>query len=447
MARLKIVDTTLRDGHQCLWATRMPTRMMLPVAETFDRAGFHAIELMGNVHFDACVRYLGENPWERMRAMKRRITRTPLQGFLRSACVLGFELQPMDLNRLWVELLFAHGLERIVAFDGLHDFDNIAEPLRHAKRLGARAIAWLIFSESPVHTDALYARKAREIIARAQVDEIIIQDTSGILTPERAATLIPAVKKEIGGMALGLHSHSLVGLPQRTYLEAVKHGVDCLYTCIAPIADGNAPPAVQRVARNLRHAGFELDIDDGAIDQIARHFEAAARAEGRPFGRVRDFDLAQFDHQIPGGVLSNLVAQLEQAGIGERIEEVLEECGRVRAEFGYPIQVTPFSQLIAVQATLNVLHGERYAVVPDEVKKYALGYFGKPLAPVQGDVLDRIVERGARSIALRPEAPPPAVPRLRAKYPGIGDEERLLRHSFPGDLIDVLPGLAAAGVA
>ena len=436
--RLQVFDTTLRDGHQCLWATRMPTAMMLPVIETFDRTGYGAIELMGNVHFDTCVRYLRENPFERLREVKKRLVRTPLQGFIRSACVLGFDIKPADINRLWVDVLLRNGTDRLLAFDGLHDFDNTAPYLRYAKENGARTVHWLIFSDSPVHTDEMYAAKAREIIDRADVDEIVIQDTSGILTPERAATLVPALRAAAGDRPLGLHSHCLVGLPQRTYLEAARHGVDGLYTCVSPIADGNAPPSVQTTARNLRYAGYELDIDDAAIDAVSRHLDAGITLLGKPPGRPQDFDLGQFDHQIPGGVMSNLIANLEQAGMADRLAAVLEESGRVRAELGWPIMVTPFSQHVAVQAALNVIHGERYGVVLDEVKLYALGYFGKLPAPVEPDVLDRIIERGSTAIALDPPEPEPAVERLRRQYPGIDDEERMLRYSFPEDVVDDL---------
>ena len=436
--RLKILDTTLRDGHQCLWATRMPTAMMLPVIEAFDRVGYGAVELMGNVHFDACVRYLRENPFERMREVKKRLVHTPMQGFIRSACVLGFDIKPADLNRLWIEILMRNGTDRMLGFDGLHDFDNTAPYLTHAKELGATTIHWLIFSDSPVHTDEMYVAKAHEIIERADVDEIVIQDTSGILTPERAATLVPALKAVVGDRPLGLHSHCLVGLPQRTYLEAAKHEIDSLYTCISPVADGNAPPSVQTTAKNLRYAGYELDINDEAIDEISRHLDAGITLLGKAPGRPQDFDLGQFDHQIPGGVLSNLIANLEQAGMADQLAAVLEECSRVRAKLGWPIMVTPFSQHVAVQAALNIIHGERYGIVIDEVKLYALGHYGKLLAPVEPDILDRIVEWGSQAIALERPEPEPVVDKLRKQYPDLDDEERMLRYSFPEDVIDDL---------
>ena len=435
MAKVKFVDTTLRDGHQCLWATRMSTAMMRPVMEPMDRIGFEAIEVMGAVHFDACVRYLKDDPWERIRLFRRHVRR-PLQVITRSRCVLGFELQPLDLHRLWIERLMACGVDRLVAFDGLHDLDNLVEGLLHAKSLGAYTIGWLIFSESPIHTDALYAAKAREFIDRARVDAVMIEDTSGILTPERARTLIPAIKAAIGGRPLALHTHNLVGLAQRTYIEAVELGVESLYTCIAPIADGAAPPSVQTTIRNLRHLGHGVDLDDVAIAGVSACFAQIAERGGFPLGAPNDFDAANFGHQIPGGVLSNLVSQLHSAGLGHRLDEVLAECSRVREELGWPIMVTPFSQLVGVQATLNVLEGERYARIPDEVKRYALGYYGKLPAPVEPEVFDRIVENGSPAIALAPPEPEPVLDALQRRYPDASGDELLLRHSFPAHVLD-----------
>lgn len=436
MAKIGIVDTTLRDGHQCLWATRMSTATMLPVAEILDHAGFLSIEVLGAVQVDAAVRYLGENPWERLRLLRQRITATPLQALIRSKCALGFDLQPDDIQRLWIECLVRNGIRRLIAFDGLHDLDNLADGMRHAKRLGAYTTGWLIYSDSPVHTDELYVAKAREFIERCEADALMIEDASGVLTPERVRTLVPALKAALGDVSLGLHSHGLIGLPQRTYLEAARLGVDNLYTCIPPLADGNAPPSVRTTVRNLRHLGFTVDVDDAAVADVAAHFERVAEAEGKPRGQPADFDAAQFDHQIPGGVLSNLAAQLAAAGLADRLDAVLEECGRVRAELGWPIQVTPFAQLIGVQATLNLIAGERYARVPDEVKKYALGYYGRPLAPVDPEALDRIVANGSPAIPLERTPPEPALPRLRKAYPGASDEALLLYHFFPRDLAD-----------
>jgi oxaloacetate decarboxylase alpha subunit len=433
---IRIVDTTFRDAQQCLWATRMSTAMMLPIAETLDAAGFDVAEVMGAVQFDAAIRYLSENPWERLRVLRERITRTPLQALIRSKCVLGFDLVPDDLSALWAERLIANGVKRLIVFDGLHDLDNLAASTRRAHELGAFVTGWLTFADSPVHTDELYVAKAREFIERLKIDALMIEDTGGILTPERAATLVPAVKAAIGGMSLGLHSHGLIGLCQRTYLEAVKHGVDNLYTAVAPLADANAPPSIATTARNLRASGYACAVDDARIAEMSAHIDRVADLTGKPKGVPRDFDVTFLGHQIPGGVHSNLKAQLEAAGLGDKLPAVLDESARVRADLGWPIQVTPFAQFIGVQATLNVVRGERYAVVPAEVKKYALGYYGKLLAPVAPDCLDRIVERGPSSIALTPPMLEPIVPTLRKRYPGADDDQLLLRHFFDGGLVD-----------
>jgi len=436
MAPLNLIDTTFRDGQQCNWATRMSTADMLPAAQDLDRAGFDAIEVIGAVQFDAAVRYLEENPWERLRQLRQRITRTPMQAVIRSSCILGFEPQPEDINLLWVELLIKNGCTRFVAFDGLHDLDNVVPALRHAKSLGAMTTGWLTFSDSPVHTDELYAQKAREFIDRADVDALLIEDASGVLTPERLRTLVPAIRAEIGDMSLGLHSHGVVGLPQRSYLAAAELGLDNLYTCVPPVADSNAPPSVMTTLRNLQATGYDADLDIQALERARDHLQRVSIAEGRPEGRVKDFDAAAVGHQVPGGVMSNLEAQLEQVGMAHKLAEVLEECTRVRADLGWPIQVTPFAQFIGVQATLNVINGARYSVVPDEVKKYALGHYGKLLSPVDPEALDRIMENGSAYIKEPPATLQPVLPELRRKYPDLDDEARLLRHFFDGAMID-----------
>jgi oxaloacetate decarboxylase alpha subunit len=438
MSEIQLVDTTLRDGQQCLWATRMPTREMLAVAEKLGAAGFQAVEVLGPVQVDSCVRYLHEDPWFRLRELRRRMPRVPLQAVIRSACVFGFVLQPQDLNELWVDQVVANGCNRIAAYDGFHDFDNIVDTLTHAKALGCYTVAWLVYSVSPVHTDELYLAKAAEIVRRAPVDEIQIQDIGGLLTPERAATLVPAIKSVVGVRRLSLHTHNLCGLSQRTVLEAVRLGVDTIYTSIAPLADGNAPPSAQRTIHNLRASGHTVDIDDALLGQVSLELEKIASDAQRPLGRVLDYDVRQFEHQVPGGAMSNLCAQLDELGAGHRLPEVLDECARVRRELGYPIMVTPFAQMVVVQATLNTLQGERYLVVPDNVKKYALGAFGKPLAPIDPNVLDRIIDRGSRSIGLALKPLEPVVQRVRREFSDASDEVKLLLHAFPRAWVEAL---------
>jgi oxaloacetate decarboxylase alpha subunit len=441
---IRFMDTTLRDGHQCIWATRMTTAMMLPIADKLDRAGFEIIDLMSGVQFDVAIRHLKENPWERIRLMRERVTRTPLQANLRSKSVLSFDMLPDDINALWIERLIANGIRSVRAFDALNDMDNIVDSLRLARTLGARAVGAVVFSESPVHTDAMYVAKTKELIARAGVDAIMLKDPSGLLTLDRVRALVPALKHACGDIPLEFHSHALTGLAPLLYLEAARLGADQLHTCIAPLANGAAQPAVQTIARNLRSLGYTVNLDDARINDISTHFRLVAEQEGNPLGAVAEYDAFHYRHQIPGGMLSNMREQLEQAGLAHKFGEVLAECARVRTELGWPVMVTPFSQLVGTQAVINVTQGVRYQTVPDEVKKYALGYYGKLLAPLEPNVLDRIVNNGSPGIALKPQPPEPGVQSLRRKYPHATDEERLLRYMYAGSQVD---DMLAAGPA
>ena len=436
MAEIRIIDTTLRDAHQCLWATRMTTAMMLPVAEQMDRAGFEAIDLMSAIQFDVCVRYLKEDPWQRLRLMRQKVTRTRLQSAMRSKSLLSFDVQPDDVNYLWLECLAKNGIRRVRAIDALCDLDNIVGILRLVKELGMESVGSVVFCQSPVHTDQFYAQKTRELIERAGIDVMMIKDPGGLLTPDRIRTLVPAMLEVTGKVPLELHSHCMTGLAPLVYLEGVRLGVTQIQTSIAPLANGPAQPATQTVVRNLRSMGYTVNIDDRLVAAAGAHFKRVAEHAGLPLGVPMEYDQFHYEHQIPGGMLTNMKFQLQQAGLMHKFDQVLEETARVFRELGWPAMVTPFSQLVGTQAVLNVMQGERYRTVPDEVKKYALGYYGKLLAPVEPDVLDRIIANGSSLIALKPQPPAPAVPRLREKYPHLSDEERLLRHLYAGSQVD-----------
>ncbi len=436
MKPVRIIDTTLRDAPQCLWATRMTTAMMLPVAERMDRAGFGRMDLAAAIQFDVCVRYLKENPWEKFRLLRSKINATPLQATVRGRSLVSFDILPDDIIELWVDRLVATGFRVICAMDGLNDVDNLAVSLTRAKALGAATEASLAFSQSPVHTDEHYANAAAQIIRRLGVDAIKIRDAGGLLTPDRIRTLVPALKRVMGTTRLALHSHCLTGLAPLVYLEGIKLGVDEVAASIAPLANGPAQPATQTFVRNARALGFDAGVDLGIADEVGEHFRRIAEQEGLPLGVPAEYDEFHFTHQVPGGMLTNLRFQLDQAGLGDRFDAVLEECARVREELGWPIMITPFSQLVGTQAVLNVVQPERYRVVPNEVKKYALGHYGKLLAPVAPDVLDRIVANGSSEIGREAVALAPAVPELRRRYPGQSDDERLLRFMFAGNQVD-----------
>ena len=433
---ITVVDQTFRDAHQCLWATRMTTAHMLPVAEIMDRIGFQRVEAIAAIQFDVCVRFLKEDPWQRVRLLRERIRRTPLSSFLRSKNLVSFDFVPDDIVAFWVERLLANGIREVGSFDGLNDVDNMLTALDVARQFGARTIGALSYSLSPVHTDELYASIAKALVDRGKVDSIWIKDAGGLLTVDRIRTLVPALRKVVGNTPLELHSHCLTGVAPLVYLEGIKAGADCIHTSIAPLANGAAQPSLQSMTKNLRHLGFRLDIDDAAVAQVSEHFSRVSEQEDKPVGQVLEYDAFHYEHQIPGGMLSNFRVQLAEAGLSHKFDELLQECARVRQELGYPIMITPFSQFVGIQAVLNVVHGERYRHVPDEVKKYALGYYGKLLAPVEPNVLDAIVQNGSQHIALAPSPLEPGLARLRKRYPRANDDELALRAMFAGNQVD-----------
>ena len=429
---IEVVDTTYRDAHQSLWATRMTTAHMLPVARMMDDIGFQRLDVIAAAEFDACVRFLKEDPWERVRLLCERFAKTPLSSFLRSKNLVTFDFVPDDVVELWVERLVANGLKEVGTFDGLNDVDNMLVAIDAARRLGVKTFGAISYCLSPVHTDELYVRTARALVERGRIDALWLKDAGGLLTVDRIRTLVPALKKAIGSVPLELHSHCLTGVAPLVYIEGVKAGAERIHTSIAPLANGAAQPSTQSMMKNLGALGYRLDLDEALIDKVSDHFTRVARQEGKPTGEILEYDAFHYEHQIPGGMLSNFRSQLAEAKLSHKFQELLEECARVRKELGYPIMITPFAQFVGTQAVLNVLHGERYRHVPDELKKYALGYYGKLLAPVDPDVLDRIVENGSPHIALEPRPLPPAVSGLRKKYPNADDDERLLRFMFAG---------------
>jgi len=441
LREIKVVDTTLRDGQQCLWATRMTTAMMLPIASKLERAGYAAIDLMGSIQFDVCVRYLKENPWERIRLMRGRIPHVPFKGGIRSKSLVTFGKLPDDVVDLWIRHLVRAGINKLAFFDALFDFDNLIDGMKAAREEGADVGLALVFCESPVHTDELYARKAREMMQRMAMqrmafDHLMLKDSCGLLTPDRTRTLVPALKAVIGDIPLEMHSHCMTGLAPLVYLEGVKAGADAVQTATAPLANGPSQPATQTIVRNLRGMGYTVNLDDRIVDEVSAHFKRVAACEGKPVGVPMAYDAFHYRHQIPGGMLTNLQSQLRDDGMLERFDEVVDETVRVREELGYPIMVTPFAQLVVTQALLNVISKERYKIVPDEVKKYALGYYGQLLAPVAPNALDRVIENGSAAIGPDPQPPAPGLNKLRKTYPSATDEERLLRAMFAGSQVD-----------
>ncbi len=427
MTQVRFVDTTLRDGQQSLWAYGMRTGMMVPVAAQMDKAGFEAIELGGPVELPKCVRELREDPWERYRLVIPQFKKTPLR--LIHGTRSGFAIYPHALHQLYDTCMANAGVSEVRMSDSWNDPADWAWRVQQAKNAGLKPIINLIYTVSPRHTDEHYAQKIREAIA-LDVYRIILKDPGGILTPERTKTLAPAVLAAAGDTTVELHTHCTTGLGALCCLEAIKAGMTSVNTAIPPLADGSSNPSIFNVAMNARALGYKTLIDEEPLREVAKHFTACAKQDGLPIGKTPEYDYAQYVHQVPGGMISNLRHQLSRVGMEHKLDQTLDEAAQVRAEFGYPIMVTPLSQFVGSQAAINVIIGERYKEVTDQTIEYAMGIWGKEgAAYMDADVKDKILNRPrAREIAERPQ-PTDSLDDLRRKYGGRGasDEEVLLR--------------------
>ena len=427
---VRLIDVTLRDAHQCLWATRMTTAMMRDIAPRLDDAGFEAIDLVGGAVFDVCVRYLREDPWERMRILSKWVTKTPLIIHTRGQSLFTFEFFADDIVELAAARFAANGMRYHTPYDALNDMRNLEIPIKTAKRHGMYVVGGLVYTWSPVHTDAYYVAKVKELILHG-VDAVFLKDASGLLTPERVATLVPAIKQTLGGRPLQLHTHCNSGLAPYVVLQAVEYGVDVVHTATSTLANGVSHSPTERVVRNLRRRGHDVAIDLAPVEEVAERLRYIAEKEGKPVGTPNEYDEFHFLHQCPGGMVSNLAYQLETMGLKGRLEEILEEAWHVREDLGYPIVVSPFAQYIVTQSVLNVMGRDkgraRYDTVPDEVRLYARGGYGEIAGKIEPNLYDKIT-RGAAPITERPGAlVPPALARIRsARGPFASDDDLLL---------------------
>jgi oxaloacetate decarboxylase (Na+ extruding) subunit alpha len=445
MADIELVDVSVRDGNQSLWgATGLRTPQILQVAPLLDRVGFRAIDYTSSTHMGVAVRTYQEDPWERIRLTREAMPNTALQFIGTGFRFISWETAHPEFMQLVYDRLAVNGMDRVVVLDPMHDMDAAVESARMIRKAGiAEIIGALVYTISEVHDDAFYAGLAKQMAACPDIDRVYVKDPAGLLTPERARTLLPAVREQLHGKPLELHSHCTIGLSPITYATAADL-VDVLQVACGPLSNGSSLPDAQQVVANLRELGHHVDVDDRLLARVADYFHRLAEAEGLPSGRPRDFDAAFLRHQVAGGVMTTTRRQLRELGMEDRFDDVMEEVGRVRAELGYPIMVTPFPQMVCSQALFNVIGDERYGNVPDQVIRYLHGSFGKPAGPVDPDVRDRILDRPrARELATEPPAKTPA--ELRRDFaPGISDEELLLRATMPADQVDAM---LAAGPA
>ena len=388
--KVKITETAFRDAHQSLLATRMRTRDMVPIIEEMDKVGYHAIEAWGGATFDTCIRFLNEDPWERLRILKENFTETPLQMLLRGQNLLGYKHYADDIVTKFVEKSYENGIDIFRIFDAMNDIRNMQQSIKVAKEQGAHVQGTISYTISPVHTIDKFVEFAKELEA-LECDSIAIKDMAGLITPSVVFELVTRLKEETD-LLVNLHSHCTSGMTPISYYAACQAGVDILDTAISPIAWGTSQPPTESIVASLQGTEFDTGLDLKALNQIKKYFETLReKYEGYidPISERIDTDVLMY--QIPGGMLSNLISQLKQQNALDRYQDVLEEMPRVRKDMGYPPLVTPTSQIVGIQAVMNVINGERYKIVSNEVKDYMKGFYGRAPAPINQEIAKKII--------------------------------------------------------
>ena len=391
---IRITDTTLRDAHQSLWATRMKTEDMIPVLEMLDKVGYFSLEMWGGATFDAPLRFLDENPWDRLRSIKKHTRKTSLQMLLRGQNLVGYRHYPDDIVKRFVKHSIKNGMDIFRIFDALNDTRNLETAIEAVKENGGHAQGAVCYTISPVHTLEHYVETAVKL-ADMGVDSICIKDMAALLTPYRTFELVKRFKKEIN-LPINLHCHYIGGMAPMNYLKAIEAGVDIIDTASVPLAFGNSQPAVEMLVAAIKDTAYDTGLDLDLLYKIADYWEEIREKRRFKRGVTSLTHTKVFSHQVPGGMISNLNSQLQEQKALDRLPEVLEEIPKVRAEVGYPPLVTPLSQIVGIQAVLNVLSGKRWGVIPDEMKKYVRGYYGKPPGPMAPEVEKIILKEGKR---------------------------------------------------
>jgi oxaloacetate decarboxylase alpha subunit len=386
---VRLCDTSLRDAHQSLFATRMKTEDMVPILEKLDSVGYFSLEMWGGATFDTCMRFLNEDPWERLWTIRKHVKNTKLQMLLRGQNILGYRNYPDDVVEEFVKRMVAGGIDIVRIFDALNDVRNMETAIRATKAAGAHAQGTVVYTISPVHDVPLYIRIAKDLVELG-VDSICIKDMAGLLTPYTAYELVTELKKAVD-VPIQLHCHYTSGMASMTYLKAIEAGVDVVDTASSPLALGTSQPPAESLVATLagteRDTGLNLEL----LSEIAAYWRDVKKKYDQFAAISSGVDTNVLSYQIPGGMISNLASQLKQQGALDKYRDCLAEVPRVRKELGYPPLVTPTSQIVGTQAVFNVLLGERYKVVPTEVKNYALGYYGRPPAPIDEAVKKKII--------------------------------------------------------
>jgi pyruvate carboxylase subunit B len=445
MGRVKLTDTVFRDAHQSLLATRMRTRDMLPIAEKMDQVGFFSLETWGGATFDTCIRYLNEDPWERLRALKKAMPNTPMQMLLRGQNLVGYRHYADDLVDKFVQKAATNGVDIFRIFDAVNDIRNMERSIKAAKKMEKHVQGGISYTISPVHSNELFAEFAVQL-AELGCDSICIKDMAGLITPQNAYDLIRAVKKEVN-LPVNLHTHCTSGMAQMSYFHACQAGVDILDTAMSPLSGGSSQPATESLVASLQGTSYDTRLDLELLTEIKRYFEKIMEIYAPVFNPISArVDTNVLIYQVPGGMLSNLVSQLIEQKALDKYDEVLAEIPKVRKDLGYPPLVTPTSQIVGTQAVLNVITGDRYKMVPKEVKDYVKGLYGKSPAMIDPQVRLKVL-CDEEPITVRPaDLLPPEYENAKKAVDALGlakqEEDYLTYALYPQVALKFLQGTA-----
>lgn len=419
----------------------MPIEDMLPILNTLDEAGYHSLEVWGGATFDSCLRFLNEDPWERLRQIRANVKNTKLQMLLRGQNILGYKNYADDVVEAFVTKAVENGIDIVRIFDALNDTRNLETAIRATKAAGGHVQTAISYTTSPVHTVDYFVTLAQEM-ADLGADSICIKDMAGVLTPQAGFDLVSRIKATID-LPIVVHTHATGGISEMTYLKVAEAGADVIDTAISSFAGGTSQPATESVAMALEDLGYNTGLDMEKVTQVAEHFNPIRdrfRDADILKAKVKDVEPKTLIYQVPGGMLSNLLSQLTEAGLADKYDEVLAEVPRVRADMGYPPLVTPLSQMVGTQAVMNIITGERYKMVPNEIKDYLKGLYGRPPAPINEAIRKQIIG-DEETVTVRPaDLIEPQLPTLREeiKEYAHSDEDVLSYASFPAQARDFL---------
>lgn len=424
MPKIKFMETVLRDGQQSLIATRMPTSDMVPILKTMDEAGYYALEMWGGATFDACLRFLNEDPWERLRTIRKEIKNTKLQMLLRGQNLLGYKNYADDVVAEFVKKSVENGIDIVRIFDALNDTRNLKTSIEACKKAGGHCQTAISYTTSDFHTVDYFVNLAKEM-ANLGADSICIKDMAGVLVPQTGFELVSRIKDVID-LPVDVHVHATSGISEMTYLKVAEAGADIIDTAISSFAGGTSQPATESVAIALAGLGYETGLDQLKLEKIADHFNPVRdrfRNEGKLNPKVKDVEPKTLLYKVPGGMLSNLLSQLSEQGLADKYDDVLAEVPKVRADLGYPPLVTPLSQMVGTQALMNVISGQRYKLVPTEIKDYVKGLYGKPPVAIDEKIKQKIIGT-EKVITIRP------ADLIAPQLPGFEAEIKAYAHSM-----------------